>query len=86
MKSILNIKHIIILSGYMFAVGYSITFMIIFLSAYFSNSKKSIVDINSIGEAHIELFMTLIVMGIIILGLIYFLHDVKKLGKVKNEK
>lgn len=54
-KKILNKRGLIALLGYGWGVGLSILMFITFLHAYFGNNYRFAVDINSFGEAHIEL-------------------------------
>lgn len=48
--------------GLIWAMGVTVTFLYIFLTAYFSPSKTVIVDINRWGEANIEAGLLLIVV------------------------
>ncbi len=51
-------------------IGVFIVFTITFLTAYFSEEKKVVVEINSIGEAYIELLI-LIIIWVMLLHFVY---------------
>jgi hypothetical protein len=57
--------------GIWWSVGLSVLFYWVFLMAYFNPTKKVIMDINAIGEAHVEMVLLLIVMPIIVASAVY---------------
>lgn len=61
-------KHLSLL--FQCLVGVLIVFTITFLTAYLSGEKKVTVEINTVGEAHIELFI-LIIIWIMLLHFVY---------------
>ena len=85
-KYVIDVKHFIILAGYVFALGQSSVLFLTFIMAYFNDTFQVIVDINKYNEAHIELFMMFIVQGLILMGLLYFIAEVKKKGRIKDEQ
>ena len=61
-KKMLNKRGLIALLGYGWGMGLSILMFITFLHAYFGNDYRFAIDINSFGEAHIELALLIIVI------------------------
>jgi hypothetical protein len=53
-------NKIVFVVGLIFMLSCSTTFSYTFATAYFSESKTTLVDINSVGEANIELFLLII--------------------------
>ena len=51
----INKRGLIALIGYGWGVGLSLLMFATFLHAYFGNNYRFAIDINSFGEAHIEL-------------------------------
>ena len=62
-----GLSEIIVLSSTMFGATLSTVMMITFLGAY-THGYKALVNINSFGEANIELIMLLVIFPIIIAG------------------
>jgi len=65
-------KDFLVLSGYLFAFSSSLVLLITFLNAYF-HGMKTLILIDSYGEATFELFLILPVFGVIVLGLSIYL-------------
>lgn len=48
-----------------------ITFLLVFVTAYLNPAKRVIVDINSVGEANIEMFILILITICVIIMYIY---------------
>lgn len=61
----------LIFSGFMLSFSVFIVFLWTFLTAYFSKAKATLVTIDTYGKANLELFMTFILLGFVIICLVY---------------
>jgi hypothetical protein len=73
-----KLKKILILTGLSMLIIMSITFIYIFIMAFISPTHTTLVDINSIGEIYLEVFMICISIPII-------LYSLKNITIQKNE-
>ncbi len=75
-KKMKTTKQLLLISGLAFMIWFSLVLMWIFTVAYIDPSKQVLVNINSIGEAKIELF-------IFILSIPFIIYALKSLIKFK---
>ena len=83
-KKTLNKRGIIALLGYGWGMGLSIAMFITFLYAYFGNNYRFAININSFGEAHIELVALTIVIPIVCYGFYLHYKEMKKHASAKT--
>ena len=76
-------KQVISLLGYGWGAGLSIIMLITFLQAYFGNDYRFAIDINSFGEAHIELIALMIVIPTVCYGFYLQYKELKKNAHAK---
>jgi len=75
------VKGLMVFAGYMLSMGFVVSLFIIFIHAYLDPTKRVVVDINSLGEADLELFLFFLVLYFIVMGLVFsigFLFQKKK--------
>jgi hypothetical protein len=75
MPKIKGNEDIIILFGFAIALGFSIIMVWTFFTAYFSGNFKVVIDINSIGEAHIEAVVIPIAFAISVAGFVCYCRN-----------
>jgi len=77
-------KQALSLLGYVWGVALSIVFFAAFLHAYFGNNYRFFIDINGLGEAHIELVAFAIVIPLMCYGLYLQCKELKKNAPAKT--
>jgi hypothetical protein len=65
-------------SGLLFGFSMFLILMYTFLTAYFSESKATLVTINSYGEANLELFTIFILLDFFIICLVYSIKRIRR--------
>lgn len=63
---------------YSILVGIFVVFTITFITAYLNPQKKVIVDINSIGEAKLELLLIIVTWVLMVYSLYYIYSNVNR--------
>ena len=63
-------------SGCLMGFGIFLVLMFTFLTAYFSKAKATLVTINTMGEANMELFMIFLILDFFIICLVYSLKRI----------
>ena len=64
----------------------TLCFSYIFMNAYFSSTKTTLIDINSIGEANVEFLLNFIVIILGFLTLKFSFDDLDNFKKLKGGK
>ena len=68
---IFNKRQFIIFSGYLFSAGFAFILMLTFLAAYLSDGKQTIVYIDKVNEADVELVLLIPILALIFIGLVF---------------
>jgi len=80
-----NRQESIAIIGYLFAIGHSAVMTLTFAVAYLHN-YKTIVAINNLGEANIEIIAISVTWIFILLGIYYMLKNSKPNKTTTNQK
>lgn len=70
-------KKLVITLGYFEAVGMSMVLFYTFLCAYL-NDYTTTVLVNSYGEAHVELVLIFVISIVMLVGLFFWIKELKK--------
>jgi len=74
-------KKILFLSGYLSSFVMFIVLYIIFLYAYLSPGFTALIDINAVGEAHVELVLLTGLLFFSLFGFLFYMGELHRIVK-----
>jgi hypothetical protein len=72
------VHKVVILSGYLFALGQFFLLYFVFLVAYFNPGKMTFITVNTMGEADIEFILIPITLVVSLIGMYLFILNMRR--------